>query len=151
APNRDRKKGRPAYAHVTTVTFEEMGGKTRLTVRSRFESAQVREVFSRFGMNAGWSQSLDRLGENLTGTSTADRELIASRVLDAPRDLVWKAFTDPRHIAQWWGPKGFTNTIETMQVRPGGLWKFVMHGPDGKSYPNEVTFVEVVERERLVY
>src|SRR5688572_30826396 len=83
--------------------------------------------------------------------STADREISATRVFDAPRDLVWKAWTDPKHIAQWWGPNGFTNTISEMDVKPGGVWRFVMHGPDGTDYRNEIVYLEVVKPERLVY
>jgi uncharacterized protein YndB with AHSA1/START domain len=84
-------------------------------------------------------------------TDTSDREIIATRVLNAPRDLVFKMWTDPKHIAQWWGPKGFTNTIYEMDVRPGGVWRFTMHGPDGVDYPNHNVFVEVVTPERLVF
>jgi uncharacterized protein YndB with AHSA1/START domain len=83
--------------------------------------------------------------------STTDREIVAMRIFDAPRELVWKAWTHREHVARWWGPNGFTNTIEQMDVRPGGVWRFLMHGPDGTDYPNVVTFVEVVEPERLVY
>jgi uncharacterized protein YndB with AHSA1/START domain len=84
-------------------------------------------------------------------TSTADREIGATRVFDAPRTLVWKAWTDPAHVALWWGPNGFTNTIHEMNVAPGGVWRFMMHGPDGTDYPNKIVFIEVVEPERLVY
>ena len=62
---------------------------------------------------------------------TADREIVATRIYGAPRELVWRVWTDPKHIAQWWGPQGFTNTIREMDVRPGGAWRFTMHGPDG--------------------
>lgn len=83
--------------------------------------------------------------------STADREIAATRIFDAPRDLVWQAWTDPKHVAQWWGPNGFKNTISEMDVRPGGVWRFIMHGPDGTDYPNKIVFLEVVKPERLVY
>ncbi len=83
--------------------------------------------------------------------ATAEREIVITRVLDAPRELVWQAWTDPRHVANWWGPNGFTNTFERFDVRPGGCWIFVMHGPDGTDYPNRMEFVEVVPPERLVY
>ena len=83
--------------------------------------------------------------------STADREISTTRMYDAPRELVWKVWTDPAHIAQWWGPNGFTTTTSKMEVKPGGMWLFVMHGPDGTDYPNEVRYLEVVEPERLVY
>lgn len=80
-----------------------------------------------------------------------DRQITATRVFDAPRNLVWKVWTDPDHISNWWGPEGFTTTTETMDVRPSGVWKHVMHGPDGTDYPNETIFIEVVEPERLRY
>lgn len=82
---------------------------------------------------------------------TADREIIIARVFDAPRALVWKAWTEREHIVQWWGPTGFTNTTQTMEVRPGGVWLHVMHGPDGTDYPNKITFIEVVKPELLIY
>jgi uncharacterized protein YndB with AHSA1/START domain len=81
----------------------------------------------------------------------SDRTIVISRVVDAPRELVWKAITDPAHVGKWWGPRGFTTTIEDMDVRPGGVWKHVMHGPDGVNYPHLSVFKEVVRPERLVY
>ncbi len=78
------------------------------------------------------------------------REIVSSRVIDVPRERVFKAFTDPACLAKWWGPSGFTNTFETCDIRPGGAWRFVMHGPDGKYYPNESVFREVVAPERIV-
>ncbi len=83
-------------------------------------------------------------------TLVGDREIAAVRVFDAPRDLVWKLWTEPEHIAQWWGPKGFTTTTYSMEVKPGGVWRFVMHGPD-RDYQNKITYLEVVKPERLVY
>jgi uncharacterized protein YndB with AHSA1/START domain len=80
-----------------------------------------------------------------------DRAIIATRIFDAPRELVFEAWTDPQHIAQWWGPNGFTNTIHSMDVRPGGEWDFIMHGPDGTDYKNRIIYREVVRPERLVY
>ena len=79
------------------------------------------------------------------------RSLIATRVYDAPRELVFAAWTNPQHLAQWWGPDGFTTTTSTFDMRPGGVWQFVMHGPDGRDYQNRITFEEVVRPERLVY
>lgn len=81
----------------------------------------------------------------------AHRELILTRVFEAPRELVFQMWTDPHHVAHWWGPRGFTNTIHEMTVRPGGIWRFTMHGPDGTDYPNQIIFDEVVRPERLVY
>jgi uncharacterized protein YndB with AHSA1/START domain len=59
---------------------------------------------------------------------------VITRVLDAPRALVFEAFTDPVHIGEWWGPDGFTNTMQEMHVKPGGAWRHIMHGPDGTDY-----------------
>ena len=89
--------------------------------------------------------------EKTVADSTVDRELVTSRVIDAPRERVFRAFSDPSHLAQWWGPKGFTNTFHEFDLRPGGAWRFIMHGPDGGNYPNESVFVEVVEPERVVF
>jgi len=79
------------------------------------------------------------------------RSIIGMRVFDAPRELVFSAFTDSKHLAQWWGPDGFTTTTSAFDFRPGGVWRFVMHGPDGRDYQNRVIYVEIVPNERLVY
>jgi uncharacterized protein YndB with AHSA1/START domain len=84
-------------------------------------------------------------------TDTSDREIVVTRVLDAPRALVFKLWTDPKHLERWWGPNGFTLTIHEIDVRPGGIWRSVMHGPDGRDYQNKVVYREVAEPERLVY
>jgi uncharacterized protein YndB with AHSA1/START domain len=80
-----------------------------------------------------------------------DRELVITRVIDAPLDLVWLAFTDPEQIIRWWGPNGFRTTTTVMDVRPGGTWRFVMHGPDGHDYENRITYLEVDAPHRLAY
>jgi uncharacterized protein YndB with AHSA1/START domain len=83
--------------------------------------------------------------------ATSDREIVVTRVFDAPRNVVFEAFTDPEQVVKWWGPHGFTTTIHEMDVRPGGIWRFVMHGPDGTDYDNKVVYLEVVKPERLIY
>lgn len=80
-----------------------------------------------------------------------EREIVLSRTYDAPRELVWQAWTRPEHMARWWGPNGFTTVTSEMEVRPGGVWRFVMHGPDGTDYQNLAEYIEVVEPELLVY
>jgi uncharacterized protein YndB with AHSA1/START domain len=84
-------------------------------------------------------------------TSAADRAIVTTRLIDAPRELVFKAWTDPGHLVHWWGPKGFTNTFQEFDLRPGGVWRFVMHGPDGRIYENQSVFVEIVKPERIVF
>ena len=86
-----------------------------------------------------------------TDENTSDREIIISRVLHAPRELVWQAWTDPQHVVHWWGPRGFTNTTIRHEFRVGGVWEHVMHGPDGANYPNKSTFKEIVPLERITF
>ncbi|WP_045835238.1 SRPBCC family protein [Hyphomicrobium sp. 99] len=88
---------------------------------------------------------------NRSDASEADREIITTRVFDAPRELVFEAFRDPHHISNWWGPNGFTTTTYEMDVRPGGQWLYTMHGPDGTDYPNRVRYTEVKDPELLAY
>jgi uncharacterized protein YndB with AHSA1/START domain len=83
--------------------------------------------------------------------SRTDREIISTRILNAPRELVFEVWTNPKHIEKWWGPDGFTNTISEMDVRVGGVWRFIMHGPDGTDYPNKIVYKEVIKPERLVF
>jgi uncharacterized protein YndB with AHSA1/START domain len=89
--------------------------------------------------------------DQINQSSTADREIVQTRLLDAPRELVFAVWTDPKQIVQWWGPRGFTTTSHEMSVTPGGVWRFVMHGPDGRDYKNKIIYTEVVKPERLVY
>lgn len=88
---------------------------------------------------------------NTDAIATADREVVITRVVNAPRELVWEAFTNPKHVGLWWGPTGFTNTVHSIDVRPGGVWLFDMHGPDGTIYPNRIAYSEVKRPERLAF
>lgn len=84
-----------------------------------------------------------------TGTQS-DREIVITRTFNAPRKLVYEAWTDPKHIAQWWGPEGFTTRVTELDLRPGGQWRYVMIGPDGTEYPGKGVFREIVPLERIV-
>jgi len=84
-------------------------------------------------------------------TNTSDRELIITRKLDAPVELVWEVWTNPEHIVNWWGPNGFTNTITKMDMVDGGEWDLVMHGPDGMDYKNKSIFKEIIPLKKIVY
>jgi uncharacterized protein YndB with AHSA1/START domain len=79
------------------------------------------------------------------------RTLTVTRFVGAPRNIVYEAWTEPQHLTHWWGPRGFTITIKSIDVRPGGSWVYMMHGPDGVDYPNKIVYSEVVRPERLVY
>lgn len=78
-------------------------------------------------------------------------EIVSTRVFTATCEQLFAAFSDPRSLQQWWGPKGFTNTFKAFDFRPGGAWSFTMHGPDGAEYHNESRFVEIVRPERIVF
>jgi uncharacterized protein YndB with AHSA1/START domain len=78
-------------------------------------------------------------------------ELYINRIYDAPVKMVWEAWTDPKQVAKWWGPRGFTLTTKSKDVRTGGSWVYTMHGPDGVDYPNKTVFLEVEKYSRLVY
>lgn len=78
-------------------------------------------------------------------------ELKITRIYDAPVKAVWEAWTDPEQVAQWWGPRGFTLTTHSKNLKPGGQWIYTMHGPDGTDYPNQTTYYEVEKYSKLVY
>src|SRR3984957_63515 len=137
----DRKPGKQT---LVTMTLAEHDGKTELTLRQTgFPSVESRD-----GHKYGWSSALDVLVDYL---AEAARSIVVTRVFNAPRNLVFDAWTDARHVRNWWGPRGFTTTTHEMDVRPGGVWRLTMHGPDGVDYQNTITYLEVVKPERLVY
>jgi uncharacterized protein YndB with AHSA1/START domain len=142
------KKDAPATNAEVTVTFQEQRGKTKLTLRMLFPSAEAREtVIKTYGAIEGGTQTLARLADFLPQLN----QLILTRIFDAPRALVWKAWTDPKHLAQWFGPHGYSNPLCEVDVRPGGVMRIDMRGPDGSVYPIRGEFKEVVAPERLVF
>ena len=82
-------------------------------------------------------------------SATADREIVISRVISASCDVVFEAFTEVRHLSQWWGPEGFTTTTRAFEFRVGGEWDFVMHGPDGTDFQEWISWTEIVPAERI--
>ena len=83
--------------------------------------------------------------------TSEEQELVLTRVFDAPREVVFKAWTDPKRVARWWGPQGFTNPVCELDARPGGAIRIHMRGPDGTVYPMTGVYQEVVEPERIVF
>ena len=92
-----------------------------------------------------------RNARNDSAKTGVERELLVQRTIDAPRSLVFEAWTDPERVAQWWGPYGFTNPVCELDVRPGGAIRIDMRGPDGTRYPMTGVYREIVEPERLVF
>lgn len=85
-----------------------------------------------------------------TVSMASDREIVISRVFDAPRELVWKATTEPRHVAQWWGPREMTLVVCDADVRTGGTWRYVQRGPDGQEFPFRGVYLEVLPPEKAI-
>jgi uncharacterized protein YndB with AHSA1/START domain len=144
-----RYGGHEGDSLVTFELFAE-GDKTKLKLTHEgLETFPKLPAYARKNFEQGWT--------SLVGTSlkdfleNADREIFITREFSAPRELVWEAMTNPKHVVNWWGPRGFTTTIETMDFRVGGVWKHMMHGPDGTNYPNEKVFKEIVKPEKIVF
>lgn len=142
--------------YLNVLTFSEQDGKTTLTMQATpvATSEEERKTFESMfkSMQQGFGGTFDQLDAYLANAAAiADREIVLTRVFDAPRELVFKAWTDPVHVPKWWGPNGFTVTTHEIDVREGGVWRFIMHGPDGANYPNKIVYKEIVRPERLVY
>jgi uncharacterized protein YndB with AHSA1/START domain len=143
-----RYHGHEGDSLVTFELFAE-GTKTKLKLTHEgLETFPKTSQFARTNFEKGWtslSLAIKDLVENL------DKEIYIEREFDAPRELLWEAMTNPKHVVNWWGPIGFTTTIEEMDFRVGGTWKHVMRGPDGAEYPNKSVFKEIVKPEKIVY
>ncbi len=149
--------GKPALEVRSIVTFTEDGKRTRMEVREQILRATDEGRGFAEGMEAGWTQSFERLSRTIgnltgrTGLMLLDREVAYTREFEAPRETVWKALTESGRIEKWWGPRGFSTRTEKMDVRPGGSWVFDMIGPDGQVYPNHIVYDEVEAPSRLTY
>jgi uncharacterized protein YndB with AHSA1/START domain len=86
-----------------------------------------------------------------TFSTPSDRKIVMTRVFDAPRELVFKAYTDPQAISQWWGPRGSTTTVDKMDVKPGGIWRFINRDQDGGEYPFNGVFQDITPPDLLSY
>lgn len=130
-----------------TVDFTEEDRGTCLTITyDLVDDPKIMQMIADNGMEEGWHQSLDKFAEVVE-----ERKLVISRLVDAPQHLVWQAFSQPEHLIKWWGPTGFTNTFEKFEFREGGEWLFMMHGPDGKDWPNKIVFTTIHPEEYVAY
>ena len=138
---------------LVTLTLEEIGGKTKLTLRHEgIPAGMMREM-----TETGWSESFDKLAENIVANDRtriiAERgkqEVVITRVFDAPRDLVFKASTDRHLITQWWGPRRFTTIVDRIDARPGGIWRFINRDAAGNEFAFHGVYHEVRAPERIV-
>lgn len=142
------------YEGDSLVTFELFpeGTKTRVKLtHSGLETFPKLPAFAPSCFDQGWNHLLGISLKNYLETGESDCAIVVTREFNAARELVWEAMTNPRHVVNWWGPHGFTTTVEVMDFRVGGVWKHVMHGPNGTDYPNKSIFLEIVPLERVVY
>jgi uncharacterized protein YndB with AHSA1/START domain len=130
---------------LATVELSQSAGGTRLVFTE--QAAFLHGQDGTRSRAEGTAAHLDRLERVLLDP----REVLTSRLFDAPRDRVFRAFSDPAELARWWGPAGFTNTIEAFDLRPDGDWRLTMHGPDGTDYPNVSRIVQVTPDARIVF
>jgi len=136
-----------------TVTLEDLGGKTKMTLRhSGFPAGPART-----GAEQGWGESFEKLAASLTESSgsefVVDRrklKLVMSRIFDAPRRRVFQAYTDPKLVPKWWGPRNQTTKVDVMDVRKGGKWRYVSRDTDGTEFAFRGECKEVAPPERLV-
>ena len=145
-----REEG-PGASFQATWMFEALAaGKTRVTARMVFPSATERDfVVKEFGAIEGGKQTLERLGEFLAGTMA--KPFIMSREFNAPLELVWKAWTEPKHMKEWLGPKGVTSRYDKMDFRPGGIYHYCQVTPDGREMWGKAVYREIIVPEKIVW
>ena len=149
-------EGSMGVDHRTFATFEAVGNKTKLTMRIVFSSVKEKErVVREYHADEGQKQTIGRLADYIAGWERhggLEKSITITRLLKAPRTLVFQAFTEPKHLAQWWGPKGFTNPVCEIDARPGGAILIHMEmAAAGFSHPMTGTVHEVVPPERFVF
>jgi uncharacterized protein YndB with AHSA1/START domain len=138
---------------LVTVTFEDVGGKTKMILRHEgIPSGMMRELTA-----AGWSESFDKLAESIVPdgrtriiAERGKQEIVITRTFDAPRNLVFKAYTDRDLIEQWWGPRRFTTIVDKIDVKPGGLWRFINRDNVGNEYAFHGVYHDIAAPERIV-
>jgi len=148
---------------LVTVTFSDEGGKTRVTVRAEVYHAAPEAADGVAGMEEGWTQQLEKLelealaaahgkpGRLTMALPEGRPYILMTRMLGAPRELVWTCMTQQAHFANWWGPRSYTNEITDFDVRPGGRWRVIQRDSGGEEFIFRGTFRELVPPERLVW
>ena len=132
------------------ISFEDLGAKTKVTFTMRHQTAEQSARVRPMVVPAN-EQNFDRLEALLPSMAAGNEAIVLQQTFKAPRDVVWQAWTEPEQLAQWFGPDGFTLTTLAHKPGPGGLWRWVFHGPDGTDYKNRLDYLEVVKPQRLVY
>jgi uncharacterized protein YndB with AHSA1/START domain len=153
----DGDDGQPGHETQVTVTFAEQGKQTLMTFHQKY----FHSLASRDGHEEGWSESFDRLndyvqqvhnkGGAITVTTPSEREILITRVFNAPRHLVYEAYSKPEHVARWLlGPEGWSMPVCEIDLQVGGAWRYVWRGPEGAEFEMHGVYREIVPSERLV-
>jgi uncharacterized protein YndB with AHSA1/START domain len=145
------ENGDPLFEILNTVTFSSLGSKTEIKLCAQVIKATAAAPQYLRGMEMGWSQSLDRLAAELAGSRSNTGVFGITRAFVAPRDLVWKAFTEPEHLVQWWGPKGFSMQVARLDLRPGGVFHYSMRSPEGRTMWGKFVYREIAAPERITF
>lgn len=144
---------------LVTLTFEEQGGKTKMTLHHAGLPAGKMLDDTR----QGWGESFDKLdevlkkyvenkeGDDIFSLEPVGKEIIIKEVFNAPRERIFNAFLDAKLIPEWWGPRGYTTSVDKLEAKPGGAWRFVQCGPDGVEYAFHGEFREIEKPDCLVY
>jgi uncharacterized protein YndB with AHSA1/START domain len=150
----------PGHEHLETLTFEEQNGKTKITNVVHFQSVEDRDGMLETGLRTGSIETMNRLSEllmeiqNKNPTSKTEgakaEPIVFVRAFNAPRELIWKAWTEPARMMQWWGPRMFTSPFCKIDLRVGGKYLMSMRGPDGKDFWSTGVYREIVPFESIV-
>jgi uncharacterized protein YndB with AHSA1/START domain len=141
--------GKPLLEALTTVRLAERNGKTEMVLHAQAKGFVAIAEQMLQGMEAGWTQSIDKLEEHVAGANAP--EFTISRSFNAPRDAVWKAYSDLGALSKWWGPAGFTWIDGTLDFRPGGVFHYGMRAPNGDEMWGKFVYRDIVKPERLAF
>lgn len=133
---------------TTTVEFEALGAKTKMTVEQAFAEQRDRDAFLRLGTTIGWGMSFMKL-EGLLATLATPDKMIVKRIINASADAIWEAWSSAEHMGNWFGPNGFSCEFDSFEFAVGGEVNFRMIGPDGTVFPNYIQFTKL-QKPRLI-
>jgi uncharacterized protein YndB with AHSA1/START domain len=144
--------GAPGHVILETVLFDEQDGRTHVTVLDQFDTMEERDMVLQSGMEGGLAESYERLDELAQRMGPDGPKLLTiSRTFDAPRALLWKAWTDPDTLMRWWGPKHFTSPVAKIDLREGGKYLFAMRSPDGQEMYSTGTYKKIDPMNEIIY
>jgi uncharacterized protein YndB with AHSA1/START domain len=138
------------FEFLPTVTFVEAKRKTKLTIQSRITMTTAGANKYIGGFETGMTMSLERLSEHLPAMASEKKAFFSTRTFDAPRELVWKVWTEREHVMEWFGPKGFAMTMAKMDFRPGGSFHYCVASPDGRKMWGKFVYREIISPEKIV-